>query len=388
MIGEFRMIKGYLEELKPLLLDVFHHLHTHPEVSWQEYKTTSYIANLLHERGIAVQTFEDHPGLVAVLGEGSFCVGLRTDMDALWQEVEGVFQANHSCGHDAHMTMVLGVLLLFQKMKKPLNGKVKFIFQPAEEKGQGALKMIEKGLIDDVHFLYGVHLRPIQELKNGQASAGIIHGAAKFISGDILGEEAHGARPHLGKNSIEVGAALVNELSKIHLDPMVPYSVKMTKFHAGGESSNIIPGHASFHLDLRAQTNEAMELLTNKVEKIARCIAELYDVKIELETKAAMAAAKIDEDAKKIMKKAIAETLGEENALDPIVTTGGEDFHYYTLKKTHVKSTMLGLGCDLKPGLHHPNMTFHHEAMFTGIEILAKTILYTLERGGKLVGDS
>ncbi|AIE60198.1 M20 peptidase aminoacylase family protein [Bacillus methanolicus] len=372
-------MKEYLEELKPIIYPVFEYLHSNPEVSWQEYKTTEFIRALLEEKGFKVVTFVDCPGLVVEVGCGDVCVGLRTDMDALWQEVNGTFQANHSCGHDAHMTMVIGVMLLLQKIGFPSNGKLKFIFQPAEEKGTGALKLIEKGVLDDVDYLYGVHLRPEQEIGDGQACPAIYHGAAKFIAGEIIGEDAHGARPHLGQNSIEIGASLVNEIKKINLDPMVPYSAKMTKFHAGGDSGNIIPGKASFSIDLRAQTNKALEELTEKIEKVVKAISSLYGVEIRLETKATVAAAEVHEEAMQNMKKAILDTIGKHNLKEPAVTAGGEDFHFYSLKKPQVKATMLGLGCGLIPGLHHPNMTFNREAIFTGIEILAKTIINTFE---------
>jgi amidohydrolase len=372
-------LKALISEMKPKLQSIFDHLHHHPEVSWNETETTAYLVELLQGYGFQVQTFEDCTGFVVEIGEGAFTVGLRTDMDALWQEVDGLFKANHSCGHDAHMTMAVGVLLLLQKSHFQLNGKLKFIFQPAEEKGTGALKMVEKGVIDDVDFLYGVHLRPIQELKDGYATPAIYHGAAKFIYGEIFGEDAHGARPHLGKNTIEVGASFINEIGKIHTDPMVPSSIKMTGFHAGGESSNLIPGHATFHLDLRAQTNEVMDALSKKVEKISHALADLYDVKIDLQSKAEVAAAIVNQDAQNLMKNAIIETIGREKLVQPTFTSGGEDFHFYTIKKPNLKATMLGLGCGLEPGLHHPKMTFNHEAIFSGIEILAKTIMNTVE---------
>src|SRR5699024_2552228 len=109
-------------------------------------------------------------------------------IDALWQEVEGEFQANHSCGHDAHMTIAIGVIFTLLKKGLPNRGTFRFIFQPAEEKGEGALAYVEKGVVDDVDFLYGMHLRPIQELSNGYYSPAIDHGAAKLLTGSIIGD--------------------------------------------------------------------------------------------------------------------------------------------------------------------------------------------------------
>lgn len=372
-------MKEYIQQIKPTINSIFEYLHSHPEISWEEYKTTEYIQNFLQERDFTVQTFDDCPGLVIEKGSGDFCVALRTDMDALWQEVDGRFQANHSCGHDAHMTMALGAMLLLQEINIPSKVKLKFIFQPAEEKGTGALKMIEKHVLDDVDFLYGVHLRPVQELQDGQAAPAIYHGAAKFLAGEIIGEDAHGARPHLGQNAIEIGASLINEMKGIHLDPMVPYTAKMTKFHAGSESGNIIPGKASFSIDLRSQTNKVMDELTKKIETIVESVAKMYGVEITLETKANVAAAEVSAAAQRFMEKAIIDSLGEAQLKAPIITSGGEDFHFYTLKNPNIKATMLGLGCGLQPGLHHPKMTFNHQALYSGIEILAKTMLNTIK---------
>lgn len=301
-------------------------------------------------------------------------------MDALWQEVDGTYQANHSCGHDGHMTIGLGVFLTLHTLQFKPRGTLKFIFQPAEEKGTGALKMVEKKVLDDVDYLYSVHLRPVQEMKNGKAAPAILHGAAQFLFGEIRGFDAHGARPHQGVNAIEVGAELVHLIKGIHLDPMVPYSVKMTRFAAGGESANIIPGSAQFSLDLRAQTNQTMATLIEKVEKAITSLSNLHDIDIQLTYGGRTVAAEVDTETEGIMTEAIKQSLGEENLVAPIVTTGGEDFHFYTIQKQRLKATMLGLGCDLKPGLHHPHMTFDREALLKGIEILTRAIYLTDER--------
>ena len=373
-------MKQALLDIKPTVEAVFQHLHANPEISWKEILTTAYLKDFLIQEGFQVTTFDDSTGLVVTIGSGKPCVGLRTDMDALWQEVDGEFKANHSCGHDAHMTMAVGTLLLLKKLGVPKEGTLKVLFQPAEEKGTGALSYIDKGLVDDIDYLYGVHLRPIQEIRNGYAAPAILHGAAKLISGKIHGVEAHGARPHLGLNAIEVGAQIVEAIQAIHLDPMMSYSAKMTKFQAGGESANIIPGNAEFSIDVRAQSNNAMNELIAKVEHAIKSVASLNNITIDFHIETEIAAAEVDASAVELMKAAIIDTIGQNYYVPPIVTPGGEDFHYYTLKRPSIKATMLGLGCDLTPGLHHPNMTFNHESIFTGIEILARTIMNTFPK--------
>lgn len=372
-------MEAALKEMKPLIEEVFTYLHEHPEISWQEVETTKYLQQLLENEDFQVTTFEDSTGLVVTVGTGEYCVALRADIDALWQEVDGVYQANHSCGHDAHMTMAVGTLLVLNRLGIPKVGRLKVIFQPAEEKGTGALSFVEKGIVDDVDYLYGVHLRPIQELGDGYSAPAILHGSAKMIMGSITGIDTHGARPHLGQNAIEVMAQLVQAINTIHVDPMVPHSAKMTMFQAGGESANIIPGNAVFSLDIRAQTNEVMEKLMSQVEKMITTVADMFEVMIDFEIKAEIAAAQVDGAAVEIMARAIAETVGEQFLVPPIITPGGEDFHYYTLKRPAIKATMLGLGCDLSPGLHHSHMTFNHDSILTGIEILARTVNRTFE---------
>ena len=372
-------MQAALQEVKPLIEEVFHHLHTHPEISWKEIETTKYIKRLFEDEDVHIETFDDSTGLVVTVGTGENCVGLRTDIDALWQEVDGVYQANHSCGHDGHMTMAIGALLVLKKIGIPKTGRLKVIFQPAEEKGTGALSFVNKGIVDDIDYLYGVHLRPIQEIGHGYAAPAILHGSAKMITGSIIGTDTHGARPHLGQNAIEVMALLVQAIHSIQVDPMVAHSAKLTMFQAGGESINIIPGNAVFSIDVRSQTNQVMVQLMERVEKAICSVAELSGVDINFDIVAEIAAAEVDETAVEMMAQAILKTVGEPFLVPPIVTPGGEDFHYYTLKRPSVKATMLGLGCDLSPGLHHPQMTFNRDSLLTGIEILVRTVIHSFE---------
>lgn len=369
-----------ISSLRPILEDIFDHLHANPEVGWKEYKTTEYLKGLLEDKECEIRTFPDTTGLVVEIGNGKPVVALRADIDALWQEVDGNFQANHSCGHDAHMTIVLGVLFSMLQKGLPSKGTFRFIFQPAEEKGDGALTLIDHGVVDDVDYLYGVHLRPIQELRHGQFAPAIQHGAVRSIQGVIIGEDAHGARPHLNANAIQVGSEFFQHLSNIYIDPLIPHSVKMTSFHAGGESSNIIPGNATFSVDMRAQTNEAMDDLMEKVDRIAKMLSEYHDVDIDLTVASNVAAAVINEEASLIMEEAIIDSIGAEHLVPMISTTGGDDFHFYTIKRPTIKATMLAVGCDLAPGLHHPKMNFNHDAIEPSVAIIMNAMLKTVEK--------
>ncbi|MEK4229485.1 M20 peptidase aminoacylase family protein [Solibacillus sp. FSL H8-0538] len=366
-------------ELQRKMQGIFAHLHNHPEVSWQEHDTTTYIVKLLQEVGLEPQTFDDIPGLYVDIGQGTPVVGLRTDMDALWQEVDGQFQANHSCGHDGHMTMAIGAALLLKEQKDTLPGAVRLLFQPAEEKGEGALALVEKGLVDDLSYLFGVHVRPFIELDDGKYAPALHHGAAKLFKGVIHGKEAHGARPEQGINTIEVGAAIVNGLSSLHMDPNVSSSVKMTQFQAGGESVNIIPGKATFSIDARAQTNEVLTQLEEGIKRVIRSVDLQFGAHIDLTLGANIVAAQPNDQAIRFMAQAIEDVTGKAALAPEIIIPGGEDFHYYTYKRPHIKATMLGLGCGVTPGLHHPNMTFNEERLITGAFILANTVERALQ---------
>lgn len=371
--------------LKEKIDETFDYLHSHPELSWKETNTTEYIKKRLEQAGCSVKTFEDCTGVIGDYGDFSGdvpIVAIRADMDALWQEVNGELQANHSCGHDAHMTMVLGVLWKIQELEG-LKDKVgvRFIFQPAEEVGAGALKLVDKGIVDNVDYLYGIHLRPVQETPDGYATPAIMHGATGSMEFEIRGDDAHGARPHLTHNAIEIGNSILNSFNTIHLDPNVAHTIKATRFISGGKNTNIIPGSASLAIDLRAQTNEVMEKLRQRVLEILQSSSELFNTDIVLTNDYGIAAAEVSNEALEIAEQAIVNCLGEEKLAAPLITPGGDDFHFYTIKKPHLKATMVGLGCDLKPGLHHPKMTFNRDSLLNGINILSEIIILHSKKG-------
>lgn len=350
----------------------FEHFHANPEVSWKEHETTKEIARILTEMDVPFKTFEDVTGVVAEIGEGDPIIAVRADIDALWQEVDGGYKANHSCGHDGHMAMVLGALAYLKD--EELGGRIRFVFQPAEEKGNGSNAMIDRGVVEDVRYMFGIHLRPQEELPLGKASAAIRHGAAYFVEGTIRGVDAHGARPHQGVNAIDPLLAIGQFLKTIQFSPYEAYSVKLTYVQAGGESLNIIPGSAKFGLDIRAQSNDVLQQLKKRIDSGIQQIAELYTTGIDLKWADYTPAAEVSDEAAAIARAGIVDVLGEAGLAEDVVTSGSDDFHFYTIRNPELKATMIGLGADLGPGLHHPEMTFNRDALISGAKILAETL--------------
>ncbi|MCL6572451.1 MAG: amidohydrolase [Bacillus sp. (in: Bacteria)] len=370
----------FIDTQKTTLIKTYHDLHALAEPSWQEKQTSHYLVECLKKAGLIVKTFTDHYGIVAEIpGKTQAVIALRADLDAVVQEVDGIVKPNHSCGHDAHSTMVLYTALAIANSGLQLKYTLRFIFQPAEEKGAGALKMMQENALDNVTYLFGIHLRPHFEVAFRKASPVIVHGSAGAINGTIKGIPAHASRPEYGNNAIEAAALLVLKLKQLQLGTDTPYSIKMTKLHTNNEASNVIPDTAHFTLDARAQTNMVMEDLQRlTVALMEQTMVETGTV-ISWSMEEFVPAAIVNKKALQLAKAAITAVLGEENVIPTCLSFGGEDFHFYTANNADLSATMIGLGCDLSPGLHHPDMTFNLDALIYGSKILTQTILLASE---------
>ncbi|GKV64020.1 MULTISPECIES: amidohydrolase [unclassified Sporosarcina] len=365
----------FITDCKEQILQTYRELHELAEPSWEEQRTSRYLQEKLSSAGLQVTSFAGHHGFIAEIpGEKEGVIALRADMDALVQEVNGEIIANHSCGHDGHSTMALYTALALKNSDMQLSHTIRFIFQPAEELAEGALQMMEEGALNDVLFLGGVHVRPHTEVPFGQAAPVILHGSSSTIKGVITGTPAHAARPEEGNNPIEAASMLIQSLQRIRLTGGKKFSIKMTELHSG-ETSNSVPASARFTLDIRAEANETMEALLEKAVHLLKSTAALTETKIDYETAGYSPAAIENAAAVRIARQAIRSVLGEENTAGPCISQGAEDFHFYTWKTPHIAATMIGLGCDLKPGLHHPQMSFNTDALIYGTKILTEMII-------------
>jgi amidohydrolase len=366
----------YIKENQELIFNCYQDLHHLAEPSWKEEKTSRYIAEQLKKVGINVKTFRDHYGIIAEIpGKENQVIALRADLDALVQEVNGKVRPNHSCGHDGHSTMVLFTALALKDAGILSKHTLRFIFQPAEELGSGALQMMKDGALENVKYLFGIHLRPHFEVPYQKAAPVIVHGSVGTLVGSIKGIQAHASRPQDGINAIEVAAEIVCELAKLQLPDGCPFSVKMTKLNTPNESSNVIPETATFTLDIRAQTNEGMQELQKMLKDLFAKIERNTGAAIRSNMEMFVPAAVKHSKAMEVASSAITEILGVQGVVSEVISQGAEDFHFYTQQTPGLAATMIGLGCDLKPGLHHPNMTFRRDALLYGTQILIKTML-------------
>ncbi len=356
------------------ILNTYTDLHRLAEPPLEEYKTSAYLKEKLQELGFTIRN-EIETGIIAEYDSGNdgAVVALRADMDALAYEIDGKTVYKHCCGHDANMTMVLHSAknIIEHKITK---GKLVIVFQPAEEVMKGAKFIAESGLIDDVEIMFGVHLRPIAEAKMNEAVPALCHGSSYTMKVDIHGINSHAARPHLGVNAIELAALFINAVNSIKLDPRIAHSAKVTIIN-GGITSNIIPNKVSLTLDLRAQTNELMQQMIDKIKKILTSITELNDTTYEITHLAGCYAAEYDDELIEMSKEAITEVLG--SSLPVTLTPGGEDFHFYK-QILNLRCCYIGIGADLAPGLHNYNMDFNKGALKNGANILTKIALKLL----------
>lgn len=363
------------------VIELYDFLHTIPELGFEEHKTAAFLAGELQKAGFTVtERVGDTTGVIGVYDSGidGPTLALRADIDALGHMIDGNLCAMHTCGHDAHSAMVLSAAEELIKSGSVQKGKLKIIFQPAEELGTGAPAMIKAGAIDDVDIILGAHLRPIEELTIKQSTPALYHAASQRLKGLFHGVPAHGARPHLGVNVIDAAVAAITAVNAIHLNPNESYSIKATRFTCDSGVTNAIPAEASVIWDVRSELNSTMEKLIEKAKAAIEAGAATVGATVEVTNYQGIPAAEYSDEMVDLLAEAITAAYGSGGLHAPVKTAGGEDFHFYIKEKPSIKAGYFGLGCDLMPGLHHPDMKFNKDSLEKGKEIFlyaAKKIL-------------
>lgn len=368
-------------DIQAHIQEVWPKLHALAEPAFKEVRTAAFLAAFLRQLGYEVtEQVGGTTAVVAVLDSGKPgpTVAVRTDMDCLlFKEADGSLLPLHACGHDGHMTTVLGVAQLLKEQGLPC-GRVKILCQPAEEIGKGALVLLDAGALDDVQYALGFHIMPQDMAKSGQIIAQINWTACTLMEGEIRGLAAHGSQPHLGINAIDVGAAIVGAVNALHSNPLLGGSVKTTRFLGGSGSLNAICDKVNIGFDLRSTSNAEMLKLRQQVHDIVLNTAKVFGAEADCHIVGTCPAAEADASLLQLTQEVIVEELGANGLIPSANITVGEDFNFFKQERPQLKTASLGIGCDLQPGLHDRQMHFDHTALENAIRVLTKLTLRLL----------
>jgi hippurate hydrolase len=369
-----------LQASRKHLVALRHDLHAHPELAFEERRTSDKIAAFLQARGIETHRGLAGTGVVGILrqGDGRRAIALRADMDALPVQEQNLFPHRsridgrmHACGHDGHTAMLLGAAE-YLAAHPNFDGTVVFIFQPAEETDGGARVMIEEGLFEQfpVDAVFGMHNWPGLSAGQFAVHSGPVMACADQFDILIKGHGAHAAMPHQGRDPLVAGATLVQALQSVvsrTLDPLDSAVLSITQFFAGGEAYNVIPAEARIGGTVRAFRPEVEDAIEAAMERLCAGIAAAHGVQAALDYRRGYpptvnAAAEAD-----ACRRVLVDLVGEDNVRsDMRQSMGAEDFAYMLREKP---GCYVWIGNGLAEGgcmLHNPRYDFNDDILTLG----------------------
>ena len=373
------------KELQQWLKKTRRDFHMHPETAYEEKRTTERIAVILQELGLDVRHFDDMTGVVGLLrsGQEGRTIALRADIDALnLQELNDVPYKSktdgkmHACGHDAHAAIMLGVAkhLVETGLGSTLKGNVKFLFQPAEEGGAGAKKMIQRGVLQDpeVEAVMAGHMLPDMEVGRIGIFKGQSHASADRFKLTITGEGGHGGRPHQVRDPIITAAhwiTAVQAAASRSIDPLDSAVITVGSIH-GGQASNVVPREVTLAGTTRAIGDGVRKRIRERMQGITRGMEDAFEVTGDLRFDDGYPPVINDLEISKLLYDAAAELFGADRVEYVRPSTGAEDFAYFAAAKP---GAIIRLGCG-RPGrkfspLHSPYFDIDERILGIGVEL-------------------
>ncbi|MCU0570897.1 MAG: M20 family metallopeptidase [Oculatellaceae cyanobacterium Prado106] len=357
-------IKDIAAKLAPRLIEIRRHLHSHPELSGQEYQTAAYVAGVLSSCGLRVQELVGKTGVVAELagtGTDSRLLAVRTDMDALpIQERTGLEFASmqpgimHACGHDVHTTVGLGTAMILSQLGEPLPGNLRFLFQPAEETALGASWMVRDGVMADVNSIFSLHVFPTIPAGSVGIRYGALTAAADDLDITVIGESGHGARPHEAIDAIWIASQVITTLQQAisrTQNPLRPVVLTIGKIE-GGRAPNVIADQVRMLGTVRSLHPETSAALPAWIEQIVSNVCQTYGAKYTMHYRRGVPSVQNDMALTQIIEAAAQEAWGSDRVqilLEP--SLGAEDFSLYL---DHAPGTMFRLGVGFADKPNYP----------------------------------
>ena len=335
-----------------------HHLHMYPEVSGTEVETTRYIRQALEAMGLTCWDLKSKTGVVAEIGNGDGpTLALRADIDALpIVEQTGLDYASknegamHACGHDFHTASLLGAVQVLKEQEANLQGKVRFIFQPAEESNQGARALISEGVLEGVDAIIGFHNKPELPVGTIGVKEGPLMAAVGQFKAEITGVGTHAAAPHNGNDPIVTACQVIANAQAIvarHTSPLEPVVLSVSHIEAGN-TWNVIPEKVFFEGTIRTFNKEVERKMTEQFEKMIVQTADVYGQKGSIEWILTPPVVHNDAAVTKVVKS-VTEKFA--TVVTPEVTLGAEDFANYM---EHVPGCFVFIGTGCPREWHHP----------------------------------
>ncbi len=385
-------IEAFAGELTAIRRDI----HAHPELGFEEARTSAIVATKLKEFGCEVTTGVGKTGVVGTVrvGNNPRAIGLRADMDALPMDELNTFDHRsqhggrmHACGHDGHTTMLLGAAKYLSATRN-FEGTVHFIFQPAEEGRGGAEAMIKDGLFEKFpcEQIFGMHNRPKLDVGKFAIRSGPQMAGGGLFDIHITGKGGHGARPETSIDPIIIGTQIIAALQTVvsrnvaALDSAV---ISITQMHAG-DAYNVIPQEAVLRGTMRAFRKETMALIKERIETISAGIARTLGGSARADVRVAFPPLVNDRDSVKFISDVAASIVGEENMNreGPFVMAS-EDFSYMLEK---VPGAFINIGNGGGEGgceVHNPSYDFNDEILTLGATLWSRVVETRLSKDAR-----
>ena len=382
------------------LVAIRRHLHAHPELSHAEFETASLIARELAMAGLAPELLPKGNGVICDIGQrdgeqGDRVIAFRADLDALplqdTKEVpyrSTVPNVAHACGHDVHTTVMLGVGLALAQLERDgeLPGRVRLIFQPAEETvPSGAPEVISSGALKDVAGIFAVHCYPQLPVGLVGVRSGPFTAAADTVEVTLTGPGGHTARPHMTADLVHALGRVIVDVPALldrRVDPRAGVSMVWGAVHAG-EAFNAIPGSGYVRGTVRILNRDAWREAPELIPKLIRDVVAATGAEADIRYIRGVPPVVNDRMASAVVAGAAGAALGADRVVEAEVSMGGEDFSFY-LEQVPGAMIRLGTGIpgdEVKHDLHQSNFDVDERSIGYGVRVMVHTALAALSTG-------
>jgi amidohydrolase len=365
------------------IIDLRRKIHTNPELSFLEFETSQLIFDKLKRLKLSELNRPEGTGIVGLLkgkSKNNRCVALRADIDALpIQENTGLPFASknkgvmHACGHDAHSSMLYGAALILNELKDELNGSVKLIFQPAEEKNPGGASiLIKEGVLQNpkVDAIFGQHVIVDKPAGSLGFCSGVTFASQDELYITIFGKQAHGAKPHMSVDPIVIASQVILALQTIvsrNTSPYEPIVITIGKIE-GGTATNIIPSEVKLEGTIRTLNESLRKKSLKLIERTIKGITSSAGAKYKFEISPGYPELVNDERQTEFARRSAVDFSGKKNTFTAEKIMGAEDFAYY-LKK--VPGTFYRIGVGNTTDIHTPTINIDETALPAGAAFMA-----------------